>query len=249
MFSDRVRLEALDLLASGVSYSAVTGRLGVSRTTLVRWRKSGDRSPRQSRPCARCDDVTLHADAYAALLGYYLGDGHLARHARYWTLTVSCDVRYPGIIRDVESLMSMVLPTASVHQINRSGCINVQSGWTHWPCLLPQHGPGRKHTRPIVLEEWQRQLVDPRPGKLLRGLMHSDGCRVSNWATRPVAGQLKRYDYPRWQFVNHSADIRALCCWALDATGIAWRQSSWKTISVSRRDDVRRLDELIGLKD
>ena len=25
----------------------------------------------------------------------------------------------------------------------------------HWPCLFPQHGPGRKHTRKIELEQWQ----------------------------------------------------------------------------------------------
>ena len=32
--------------------------------------------------------------------------------------------------------------------------------WQHWPCLFPQHGPGRKHERPIVLEHWQRVIVD-----------------------------------------------------------------------------------------
>jgi hypothetical protein len=53
---------------------------------------------------------------------------------------------------------------------------------------------------------------------------------------------------PRWQFTNVSADIRALCCWALDLVGVAWRQSNHKTISVSRREAVAALDELIGLK-
>jgi hypothetical protein len=41
-----------------------------------------------------------------------------------------------------------------------------------------------------------------------------------------VAGQPKRYDYPRWQFTNVSADIRELCCWALDLVDIPWRQSN-----------------------
>ena len=45
------------------------------------------------------------------------------------------------------------------------------------------------------------------PGDFLRGLFHSDGCRTNNWATRMVAGQKKRYDYPRWEFVNDSDDI------------------------------------------
>jgi hypothetical protein len=87
-----------------------------------------------------------------------------------------------------------------------------------------------------------------KPGDFLRGLFHSDGCRVNNWATRTVAGRKKRYDYPRWQFVNHSEDILGLCEWALDLADIAWRRSKTTTVSVSRRDDVRRLGELIGPK-
>lgn len=86
------------------------------------------------------------------------------------------------------------------------------------------------------------------PAAFLRGLFHSDGCRTNNWTSKVIAGELKRYDYPRWQFTNVSTDIRGLCCWALDLVGIPWRQSSWHTISVSTRDGVARLDELIGLK-
>ena len=63
-----------------------------------------------------------------------------------------------------------------------------------------------------------------------------------------VRGERKRYDYPRWQFVNSSDDVIDLCTWALDLVGIAWRRSKVTTVSVSRADDVRRLDELIGLK-
>ena len=71
---------------------------------------------------------------------------------------------------------------------------------------------------------------------------------MNNWARQRVGGQWKRYDYPRWQFTNNSADIRELCCWALDLVCVPWRQSNGKTISVSTRAAVARLDELIGLK-
>ena len=122
----------------------------------------------------------------------------------------------------------------------------VTVSWKHWPCLISQHGPGRKHERAIVLDDWQVRIVEAHPGAFLRGLFHSDGCRVKNWATRPVAGELKRYDYPRWQFTNVSRDILELCCWALDLADIPWRRSRWNCISVSRRAAVARLDELIG---
>ena len=43
---------------------------------------------------------------------------------------------------------------------------------------FPQHGPGRKHLRSIVLADWQLELTHAHPGSLVRGLIDSDGCRV-----------------------------------------------------------------------
>ncbi len=90
--------------------------------------------------------------------------------------------------------------------------------------------------------------MDEHPGDLLRGLFHSDGARVANWATRVVAGERRRYAYPRWMFVNHSEDVLGICTDALDTAGIAWRRPRPTCVAVSRRDDVRRLDALIGPK-
>jgi hypothetical protein len=59
------------------------------------------------------------------------------------------------------------------------------------------------------LADWQREVGLAHPGRFLRGLFNSDGCRVANWAARPLAGDLKRYEYPRYLFSNESADIMA----------------------------------------
>lgn len=120
------------------------------------------------------------------------------------------------------------------------GCVEVYSYWKHWPCLFPQHGRGPKHLRTIRLEDWQRDITRRHPGRLLRGLIHSDGVRVNN----EVMGKA----YPRYQFTNASADIRSIFCMACDDLGVRWRQSNWRTISVSRRRDVALLDEFIGPK-
>ena len=64
-----------------------------------------------------------------------------------------------------------------------------------------------------------------------------------------VGGTRRRYDYPRWEFVNRSDDILGLCCWELDLSEIAWRRPRTNEVAVSRREAVRRLDELIGPKD
>ncbi len=73
-----------------------------------------------------------------------------------------------------------------------------------WPSLFPQHGPGKKHERAIVLEPRQRVVVDAHPWEFVRGLVHSDGCRITDWTTRMVAGQRKRYEYPRYLFTNNA---------------------------------------------
>jgi hypothetical protein len=35
--------------------------------------------------------------------------------------------------------------------------VRIETGWTRWPEVFPQHGRGRKHERPIVLEPWQER--------------------------------------------------------------------------------------------
>ncbi|HXA57831.1 MAG TPA: transcriptional regulator, partial [Streptosporangiaceae bacterium] len=117
-----------------------------------------------------------------------------------------------------------------------------------WPCLFPQHGPGKKHNRKIELAPWQQQIVDLHPEQLIRGLIHSDGCRLTNRVRRQLPSGDRWYEYPRYLFVNQSTDILRLYGEALDRLGIAWRYSKPNTISVAKREAVARLDEFVGPK-
>lgn len=245
MYSGLVRQRARELMGSGESLSQVSRQLSVSRSTLRTWRDSAVLDPIQ---CPSCDGASLVPESYAALLGFYLGDGCISSTQGKHTLRVSCDEAYPGIITAVNRAIADVVPHRRVFRIKCPGAVVVQSNWKHWPCLFPQHGPGRKHERLIRLEPWQDDIVVAHSGEFLRGLFHSDGARVNNFATRVVAGERKRYDYPRWQFVNRSDDIIDLCTAALDRVAVAWKRSKVTTVSVSRADAVRRLDALIGRK-
>jgi len=190
----------------------------------------------------------MSGQAYAALLGFYLGDGCVSKQRGYYSLRVSCDRTLPHIVGDVTELIRQIRPTHAVFQVSAPGTVVVQANWKHWPCLFPQHGPGRKHERRIALVDWQREIVSQHPDAFLRGLFHSDGSRTRNWATRRVGGEVKRYEYPRWEFANRSTDIIALCCWALELAGVAFRLRRVDRVAVSRREAVARLDELIGPK-
>jgi hypothetical protein len=63
-----------------------------------------------------------------------------------------------------------------------------------------------------------------------------------------VGGVRKRYEYPRYMFSNESADIMALCQWALDLLKVPWRMPRRNALSVARREAVAALDGFIGPK-
>ncbi len=188
---------------------------------------------------------------YSWLLGFYLGDGCVAAGSRTYQLRVVLDGQYPEVIEDCWTATQMVVPHARVHirPRKRDSGVIVETASPRWPEIFPQHGPGRKHLRPIILADWQREIVDEHPEPFLRGLIHSDGCRTINrFKTTLPSGRVAEYAYPRYFFSNQSADIRGLFCEYCDKLGIRWTQSNPRNISVSHRDSVARLDAFVGPK-
>jgi len=233
--------------SAGVPFTEIYRTLGLSRNTVASWLyssrakkiKSDDRCPFCTRPARPID----HPGDYAYLLGMYLGDGHLLMTGRVPLLKVACDLRYPGLIDEVGRAMLACGARTIGHQAHE-GRDDVRSLWMHWPCLLPQHGPGKKHDRRIHLTDWQHAIVDEFPGRFLRGLFHSDGCRVENRVVRNG----KTYSYPRYMFVNKSADIMRLSQQSLDRLGVPWRMCSPIQLSVARKPAVALLDQHVGAK-
>lgn len=190
-------------------------------------------------------EAPLPGSEYAYLLGIYLGDGYLFKHPRAWRLHVYQDAAYPGIIDEIAGAIRAVAPGRKVSVYLRDGgSVDIGAYSKTWPALFPQHGRGRKHERLIVLADWQKPIVDEHARAFIRGLIHSDGCRV-------VARQRSRrghYEYPRYLFPNRSEDIKGVLGEQLDRLGIAWNRPNDKEIQVSRRDAVAALDEFVGPK-
>lgn len=189
--------------------------------------------------------------AYAYLLGIYLGDGYLAFTGRSWQLVVSLDSAYPRIVDEVATAIRASLPDVSAHvrTVRGTNTIRIDSGSKHWPELFPQHGPGRKHERSIVLADWQFTIICKNNGSFIRGLIHADGCRsVNRFQTTLPSGRTAEYAYPRYFFTNASADIRALFCDACERMGIRWTQSNARNISIAHRPSVALLDTVVGPK-
>jgi hypothetical protein len=239
---------SLELAAEGRTATEVARLLGIPRATVRDWMYG--HVPKRSRlreigGCATCGEVHDFGGlppAYVYLLGMYLGDGCLSAHRReVFKLRISLDAQYPAIFEECRDAMQIVMPRSRVNLVDRRTWFELYSYSKSWPCLFPQHGPGKKHERPIVLSPWQRAAVSERPDLLLRGLLHSDGCRFQN------SGR-GGWSHPRYAFANTSRDIRAIFCAACELLGLRWTSSGDKTIYVSRKDDVALLDLFVGRK-
>ena len=110
---------------------------------------------------------------------------------------------------------------------------------SHLSCLFPQHGDGKKHERPIVLEPWQQEFVDAAPWAFLRGCIRSDGCVFVN--------RTGRYEYLSYDFANRSSDILDLFEATCRAVGLRPRRYA-RAVRLYRREDVGALLDHVGQK-
>jgi hypothetical protein len=240
------RLEVDKLIARGASDYAIAAITGVPRATVANWRRHPDRGPREVEPPERWRPSD--PAAYAYLLGLYLGDGCLAPKGS--PLMIALDARYPGIVDSSQAAIERVVSGISVHRYHpKENLVRVVASTPLWPRIFPQHGPGRKHMRRIELVDWQIDVTHAYPQDLLRGLIHSDGCRTTNrFKVELPSGRVGEYEYPRYFFSNLSDDIRRIFCDRCELLGIRWTQSNPRNISISHRTSVARLDEFIEPK-
>ena len=197
-----------------------------------------------SQPRRDCPVLPLRQDrqaAYAYLLGMYLGDGCLTRHRRTYLLVISLDAAYPDIALRCAAAVKKVNPYHPVSIYRQDNVLRVKAYGVCWLKLFPQHGPGRKHHRKIELCDWQDTLVQTNAWEFLRGLLESDGSRFD----RCVGGR----NYPAYGFTNRSSDILDMFKRVCDELAIQYTVPTAESISIARREDVRRLDDAIGPKE
>jgi hypothetical protein len=243
---------AVALHGEGLGAREIAQQMGLPFGTVRDWlagrlpKHSCHPDPAALSICERCGqpahDFSGLPSTYMYLLGLYLGDGCISlAHRGVFRLRIALDTRYPGIIDSAASAIVQVRGGKSHIQSGPGNWVEVSGYWKSWPCLFPQHGPGSQHERAIALAPWQLELVERWPDQILRGLIHSDGCRFQNTGRRG-------WSWPRYSFVQASDDIRAIFCHACDLIGVHWTPSGSRTIYVSRKADVARLDEFIGPK-
>lgn len=257
MYDTSARKRAPTLVAQGRSLNSVSKETGISRAAIRSWQTRIEPLPRMRRTscllCGPTAEPPWDKAAYAYLLGLYLGDGCISPGTRSgYFLRIACADAWPGLIDACAAAVKAVNPSGKACRVQAVGYTSVVGYSAHWPCFFPQHGPGKKHERRIALEPWQQLIVDGHPWAFVRGLIHSDGCRITNWTTKIVGGVRKRYEYPRYFFTNVSADIRGLFTATLDGLGVEWTECAKHgdpfNVSVARKASVALMDAHVGPK-
>jgi intein-encoded DNA endonuclease-like protein len=193
--------EVVRLHKNGISQNQIHKTLGFDRTTIRQILKDPEDYIEKSIPEFSFD--YLDKKTYSFLLAAYLGDGYIVKTHRknVFKMRIFCDVKYQNILNEISQSLEIVFPNSKSlrRQHTSSNCIEVYLYSSHLLKLFPQHGEGRKHERPIVLENWQQEIIDEYPVEFLKGLIYTDGSFYFSG----------KYEY--CNFTNKSMDIMKLC--------------------------------------
>ncbi|MCK4918581.1 MAG: LAGLIDADG family homing endonuclease [Candidatus Pacebacteria bacterium] len=109
------------------------------------------------------------------IIGIALGDGNLSNsNRRAPRLRISCDKKYPTLIKQIINSISLLLPNNKVSIINRKNCIDISCYSNHWTKLLWNWDKGPKDKQNVSVPNWIKNNLDLSK-ECLRGLFQTDG--------------------------------------------------------------------------
>jgi DNA-binding transcriptional regulator WhiA len=239
------------LLDEGLNPTDIAKITGLPRRTIYDWKVRPPKSltGNAQAGCQNCKDSltsvkeriianeTLHS-AYSYLLGLYLGDGCISKHPRTYRLRIALDKKYDKLNDYAKEILTKVFINNTIGVVNREGCIHLSVYYSGLPIVFPHTGEGKKHDRPIVLEQWQKDILDPT--QFLKGLFHSDG---SYYLSRGNG---------YYNFTNFSKDIIELYKSTCDKLELSYAEVNYKSgknvINHNKRDVVKKMMKMFGTK-
>lgn len=155
--------------------------------------------------------LTPHQEkCYAYLLGLYLGDGCIRlKHRNIYVLKISLHRAEIDFKTSATICLNEIFPDNKIlyEYPNRTNVTIVYIYSIFIPLLFPQHGPGRKNSRQIVLHQWQEKILKTNNNFFITGLFDSDGCGTCQSTKKIIGGVVKYYKYLKYSFSNTSTDI------------------------------------------
>jgi DNA-binding transcriptional regulator WhiA len=129
----------------------------------------------------RTPKINTDRDLQAYIIGLALGDGNLSNpNRRAVRLRITCDKKYPKLIKHITKSLQSLFPRNHVNTINRQGCVDVSvysnqlteiMGWD-WKM-------GPKDIQNVRVPQWIKRNAG-HTKECLRGLFQTDGSRYSD---------------------------------------------------------------------
>ncbi len=112
----------------------------------------------------------------AYIVGLSLGDGNLSNpNGRAVRLRITCDKKYPLLIKHIKSCVELLLPQNKINIVNKKGnCIDISTYSNYWSKLLWQWDKGSKDKQNVFIPNWIKNNLNLSK-ECLRGLFQTDG--------------------------------------------------------------------------
>jgi DNA-binding transcriptional regulator WhiA len=227
----------------GKNKSQLEKDYGVPRGTIRYWINNEDKIYKDKQENKNVDtivkEICERKAEYNYILGLYLGDGSITSNKMSYRLRITQDNKYPLSIIDIKNKMNTFFNKEAT-LINGDGkCCVITIFDKNLPLYFPQHDTGKKHDRPILLSDYQRDNIDYL--NLMSGLWMSDGSFY-----KTARG------YEAYNFTNKSTDIIALFEECLNNFGIRYRKRMKKNevwiVEITKKSEIVKMKEIVGMK-
>lgn len=254
--------EVKNLSEQGFNNSEISRRLRIDRGTVRKYTSIPieDLSPRVAQLAEagglsppKCEFESLLSDhfpfdlrglfksngaIYSYLLGLYITDGYIAKHARTKRLRLFLGSHENYIISLSIKFLQILLPnnTVSTYKRKESRCTEVSVYNSRIEELFPGFGVGGKHKCSLLFNDLQKEAIVNYPKEFILGCLHGDGCKFLHI-------QSKRYIY---NFCNMSLQFKTLFFLACKSIGITFRNNEEvlerRIIVISKKSNLEILD-------
>jgi hypothetical protein len=120
------RQAVLELRDQGWNNCQIADELNIPRSTVRdiarRYADVSQLAEEDDSKSSGCRFESCHRQ-YAYLLGMYLGDGYINRMPKCERLRITCDAKYPGIVKEVKQNLRDLMPENKVGVIKKKGCV------------------------------------------------------------------------------------------------------------------------------
>ena len=237
------RQKVFEYHEKGLNKTEISKLTNVSRSTIREWLNNPKPIKQSFNPKNYILENGLEIN-YSYLLGLYLGDGYIDEMPRTWRLRIFLSDKYEKLNEFVVTQLKKLFPENVInpHPHPKHNMITIYVYSNNIPLFFPQIGKGMKHKRKIKLMEWQEDIIVPK--FLIMGLFHSDG----SYYIRKNNGNGNKY--PAYDFRNESDDLHKIFKKYCEVLGInSIFSTKPKNAHVYKRDDVKKLVEIIGTKE